>query len=305
MKTLVRVFTTALLPAVVLAGCATIPAGVFRSNMVSPQPLKLAIGYDVGLLRVDLKRGTHLERRIVMERDTMGVTKSVPELVKVENPYSLLVARFGNGLLVDRNDNLGIDLLRLYDLNRATSFNVVERFNGLLPSGRSVVRTGNSTARRGVGLTVEHLTAVAEGDIIHLRGQAFHPRMRIVKGPDSLSLEPAGRRNAHTTTVRQPSPERVELPVVGGTTTLHQTDPNHIYSSNGLDLTRSGNQIDIVVHAPGGIAASFVYRRTQGGCIVTSSNGYPTMRITRLGDKIYIMKDRFLVATVTIESSPQ
>lgn len=302
MKPFLRVFPMVLLPVAVLAGCATIPSEVSQAKEVAPEPLKLSIGYDAAFLRVDLKRATHLEQRFVMEPDSSGVMKLRPEPVYVKNPYSLLLASFGNGLIVDRNGNLGIDLLRLYHLNGAKGFHVVERFVGPLEGGRSVVKSGARLTRKGIGLTVEHLSAITDGNIIHLSGEAFFPHMRIVRGKSTLSLQPAGRPTSRTTTIRQPTPHEVVFPEIGGKMIFRQLGTNQIRSSEGLDITRAGNHLEIVLHAPGGVAASFVYSKTQNGCVVTSSDGYPTIRITRLGDKIYVTSDHFLAATATIDS---
>lgn len=300
MKSILRMFIAVLLPAAALAGCATIPSEVFQTKKVPPEPLRLAIDYDAGFLRVDLKRATRLEPHFVKERNSKGVMELVPEPIKVNKAYSFLVASFGNGLVLDQNGNLGIDLLRLYHLNHSAGFRVVERFSGPFSSGRSVTKSGTRLTRTGMGLTVEHLDATSDGNIIHLRGEPFFPHMRIVRGEDSLSLQPSGRRTSSTITISQPAPDKVVFPEIGGTMTIRQTTARHIQSSNGLDITRVGTHLSIVMHAPGGIVADFVYTKTQNGCLVTSSDGYPTLRIARFGDKVYVTSDRFLAATATI-----
>lgn len=302
MKSLLRALAIVSILATLLVGCATIPAGVAGSTVIVPSPLKLSIGYDLAFVRVDLKRATHLALRFIRQPGANGKTKVIPEPIKVENPYNYLVATFGNGLVVDYNGNLGIDLLRLYHLNRATGYDVVERFNGLFPEGGQVVKSGSRLTRKGIGITIGHLSAVADGDIVQLHGEVFHPRMRIVRKPDSISLEPAGRHNLNTTTIEQPSPTLVMFLETGGNTTFRQLDANHIQSSDGLELARVGNHISIVLRSPGGIVASLVFYRTKSGCLITSSDGYPLTRVSRLGDTIYVTSGRFLAAAVTINS---
>lgn len=300
MSSTVRILLSAILPAAVLAGCATVPGKVSESTKVAPEPLKLSIGYDAALLRVDLKRATHLVLHFKKERDRKGTRRVRPEPIEVKNAYGLLIVDFGNGLILDQNGNLGIDLLRLYDLNRAASFHVVEQFNGLFRSGRSVSKSGGRLTRKGVGLTVERLSARTEGNIVHLSGEHFFPHMRIVRGNQSLSLEPAGRRTAGTITIRQPKPDMVLFPETGGTMTVRRFGANRIQSSGGLDIVRKVNDLSIVIHAPGGVVASFDYSKTRNGCVVTSSDGYPAIRIARIGKVIYVTSDRYLAATLTI-----
>lgn len=300
MKLLLRILPPATLLAALLVGCATIPSAVFQTKRIAPAALKLSIGYDVALVRVDLRRATHLVPHFVTERDGTGVMKLRPEPIEAKNAYSYLVASFGNGLVLDEKGNLGIDLLRLYRLRGARGVRLVERFAGPFVSGRSVSLSGTLVSRRGIGLTVEQLDARADGNVVHLRGEVFFPHMRIVRGTDALSLEPAGRRTSVTVTIEQPAPGEVLFPGIGGTMTIRRVNAFHIRSSDGLDITRTGEHLSIVLHAPGGIAASFLFTRTRDGCLITSGDGYPTIRIARVGDTIYVTSGRFLAATVAI-----
>lgn len=80
------------------------------------EALSLDLGHDIFMFRVDLKRAT----RTVSE---MGLDMKEHEVEK-ELPYSPILLDLGEGLILDLNGNLCIDLLRLYGLNRLEQFTI-------------------------------------------------------------------------------------------------------------------------------------------------------------------------------------
>ncbi len=300
MKALIRSLMAVLLPVSLLAGCATLPAYLHQAGTRTPSPLDLSIGYDLAFLRVDLKRATHSELRFIREPDSNGTMKLRPEVLPVDNPYRPLIVSFGNGIIMDLNGNLSLDLLRLYDLNAASSFDITEHFGDLLPAGVSLVRRGRLFERRGTGLMVEHLTAVSDGKIVHVDGGPGERNARIVRGPSSLSYEPSGRRDWRTATVVQPSSGSVLFQASSRKTSFTMIDPKQIRSNRGLELTRKGDRIDIVLRSPGGISASFVFVKTRIGCTITGGNGFGRLQVMREGNEIYVTKNGSLAATVTV-----
>ncbi len=300
MKSLLRSVMVGLVPAAILAGCASLPVGVNQTKATAPAPLGLSIGYDLGFLRVDLKRATHDELRFIREPDGSGVMTLQPRYVPVDNPYHHLVVDFGNGLIMDSNGNLTLDLLRLYHLGAARSFDITERFNNLLPAGAHLIKKGNSFERRGTGILVERLKAYTEGRVVQIDDGPALRHSRIVQSPGAISYEPSGRRDWRTVSVLQPSNNSAVFRSSGRETKFTLVDPKLLRSNRGLEISRNGGRIDMVIRSPGGIVGSFVFEKTHTGCTITGSGGYGTLQVMREGNKIYVTKNGSLTETVTV-----
>jgi hypothetical protein len=111
----------ALVPAIaLLASCASMKADrkllADASVREAMPPFELNLGFDIFMLRVDLRRGTHE----TFEFDDGGEAQTV----EVENNYHPLVVDLGGGLILDYNNNLCLDLLRLYGLSSRDRFTV-------------------------------------------------------------------------------------------------------------------------------------------------------------------------------------
>ncbi|HUX22893.1 MAG TPA: hypothetical protein VMW69_16775 [Spirochaetia bacterium] len=302
MKSMVGNLLATLGTAAILAGCATLPAGIEVGASATPEPLRLSVGYDAAQLRVDLRRETHPVRRFIEEPDSGGVLRIVPEVFDVKNPYSYLVTELGNGLIVDSNGNLALDLLRLYRLSSAHNYSIMQRFNTLLTGSISLRKQGNILERFGGGSIIEHTRAITDGSVVAIPGGLFAWHARIVIGKGSISYEPSGRRDGNTVTLTQRSGNLVTSATAGETTTYRMPDAMHLLSTSGLEIVRSGNQLDITLHRAGGIAARFVFTRTQAGGVIVGSGGYGTVKIARAGNEIYVSQNGSLLSTVTIKS---
>jgi hypothetical protein len=79
-------------------------------------PLTLNPGFDVFMLRVDLRRAVHESIELNSRREERTVV--------VPNEYHPLVVDLGGGLILDYNDNFCIDLARLYGLSGKDRFRV-------------------------------------------------------------------------------------------------------------------------------------------------------------------------------------
>ena len=111
-----------ILPALALAAsCASVK--IDRTQLDDPAvreplpPLTLNPGFDVFMLRVDLRRAVH---------DGIEFnSKNEMQKIQSENEYHFMVVDLGGGLILDYNNNLCLDLLRVYGLTDTEHYKVV------------------------------------------------------------------------------------------------------------------------------------------------------------------------------------
>ena len=286
----------------ILTGCATLPSSPAGIEARAAEPLSLSIGSDPLFMRVDIHRATHMEFRVRSETDPNGATQSTLEEVEVPNPYHYLVARFGNGLEMDFNGNLSIDLLSLYHIARAQSYRLTERLNTLLPASVTIVKAGSKTVLAGHGFTPRRLTIESSPGELRLIGDLFHRRMRIFERGDALTFQPSALIKATAQTVTQPTPASATFQELGTAWRFELIDPNHLQSTNGLELARHGNEVDIILHSPGGVSGAYVLERTRTGCIVTSASSSRVLDVSRSGQVITFKENGHVTETLTIDS---
>lgn len=133
----------ALVPLVALfVSCASMKA---NQNLLSDPsvreampPPALELGFDIFMLRVDLRRGTHKS----FELDDDGEQQIQEE----RNYYNPLVVDLGGGLIYDFNNNLCLDLLRLYELSATERFTITTE--GFLSDGFPAVVKKEGSAYR-------------------------------------------------------------------------------------------------------------------------------------------------------------
>lgn len=320
MKNLVRILAALSITVMLLAACTT-TRGSEAPSFVEPRPLVLKIGYDPAFLRVDVRRATHIEMQ--MKAASAGQSSSSGsgtgktgsgglvmagggsnglEEISVPNPYHYLVVYLGNGLILDYQGNLSIDLLKLYHIDAARDYTVTKRYNTFLPAGSKVVKRGNTFERTGIGLSGGRLAWSRSGNVANLVGDIFHRHMKILVADASVAYEPTGRPGINAITLRQPSPNEVIMPEWGGNRILRLESPNHLVGNRGLEILRHSNRLQILFHGAWGLDASYTFRRTANGC---AFSGFPSgVRVTvaRTGNVIRIFRNGHLDSTVTIDS---
>jgi len=112
----------------VLVGCASTPSVMPDSSRQSePSPVQVKADKEVFGLRVDIYRN---------ERGGMGtvnISGGASPTAPIIDPwnYALTGVDAGNGLFLDTNGNLAVDLARLYQIN--PPFHIEETVAGLFP----------------------------------------------------------------------------------------------------------------------------------------------------------------------------
>ncbi len=319
MKYLGRILLALSATLLLLAACAT-TLGTEAASPVEVRPLVLKIGYDPAFLRVDVRRATHIEMQMApgpasqsassgskpgsggLAAAGSGSSSNQLEEIHVPNPYHYLTVYLGNGLILDYQGNLSVDLLKLYHLNTAQDYTIVKRFNSFLPAGSEITKQGNEFTRKGVGLSGGKLSWSRSGKVVSLVGDIFHRHMKILFAKGSVTYEPSGRPGINAITLRRPSPNEVILPEWGGNRVIRLESPNHLVGNRGLEIVRHPNRLEILFHGPFGIDASYTFRRTADGCTFSGFPSGTTITVARSGNVIRIFRNGHLDSTVTIDS---
>jgi hypothetical protein len=127
-----------------LAGCTTIdPARLADISIRQPTgPLELRPAYDAFMIREDLVRATHSETRTSYTNGRMSTYS-----VQVPNAYHLLGIELGNGILMDYNNNLFVDLIRFYGMDDASKIHITRTPKGFSLEGSATYVYENGTYR--------------------------------------------------------------------------------------------------------------------------------------------------------------
>jgi hypothetical protein len=134
-----------------LFGCATLQEKDIPGpgETVPMAPQKLEISYDVMLLRIDLNRQYTTQTKTVTTTDAQGRTQTSVQQVRVPVSYHYLGVDMGNGLFLDANMNLTLNLHSLLGLGKNQNFTIVRKGRGLFSSDATFTRQGN-------GLTIDY-----------------------------------------------------------------------------------------------------------------------------------------------------
>lgn len=133
------------------AGCMTIKKITIpdEAERLELQPLQAAAGYDVYQLRIDIVRQTTTKTETVTDSKGVTSTKTITE----NKPYHYLGVYLGNGLFLDANLNLGLDLIRLLHLEDRQNFTLIRKIPNLFQSQVIYKKEGNL-------ITIEYRPAI-------------------------------------------------------------------------------------------------------------------------------------------------
>ena len=249
-----------------IASCSTLDK-TYLSDPAVRQPmsaLTFNIGYDLFMIRADVRRATHQE----LQYNSQNVTRPV----EVPNDYSPLVVDLGNGLILDGNGNLCIDIVRLYGLDKMDNFTLIEQGTGFVAQKTIVEKRGDRyrvQGRLGGPATEEgYLRADGAGD----------DKKRAVFVIDDKGITETVRNALGMTwyaSIKKTGPAQVLFPGLIGGANFSLVDGNSVPIDVGYAVKFEGDHIalghDTMVRTDRGV---FVY-----------TGGYNGIELRREGDK--------------------
>lgn len=137
-KRIIRyIFPVLVLLTVYLGACTSMDKDFLGNsdNYGELEPLKLEPGYELYDLRVDLKRHTR-------EEEFNGGDE--PRTMTLELVYMPIGFYIGNGVFVDTNFNLTVDVLQLYGIKEDEDFTILQNFTNSYVKPRKYIKQGDS-----------------------------------------------------------------------------------------------------------------------------------------------------------------
>jgi hypothetical protein len=173
----------------VLAGCSTLEKQIPPdSELLSPEKLDISPSFAPYFLRIDLVRQTH--QVVTYERNDKG--KTVPVTKNVPNDYSPVGVYIGNGVFLDSNMNLFLDVSKITGFAKRESFTVTAAMYSRIfyraeKQGNNVrVETFTEKGRK-----VSNIILSENGGII--AGGFLEGDQAVTMTPDSARWRPVGK----------------------------------------------------------------------------------------------------------------
>jgi hypothetical protein len=249
----------------VLAGCAGAPSVMpDSSRRADPDPMQVKADKEVFGLRVDVYRN-----------ESVGI-QIASNTVQVSDPsnYALTGVDAGNGLFVDTNGNLAVDLARLYQIT--PPFHIEETVAGLFPYKISYLFQGKTFKRSGGGSDLPDQVATYRGDEVDVSTKSYLGSTdgSIYSDSDGLVYNLSGLHLTGRVVLKQVSPNRVELGGLVGNSSYvlrnaYEADLTSKFNlavyDNVLRITLGGSLL--------GKGTTYNFVRTLEGCWFSDAKG--------------------------------
>lgn len=285
-----RKLVLALFVPLLVASCATVDlSSLSDPSLRSPlPPLKLDVGFDVFMARVDLRRGVHDEIEL---RDNM-----TERIVQKENEYHPLVVDLGDGIILDYNGNLCLDLFRLYGLADAPSFKVSSK-GTRFGSAAVVYEKGDGKYRiekRQAGTKVERGTITATSATAYDRS---HDILVDKDGVTTNTRNFLGMRSSAS--IKKYSDTEVAIPALVGES-FFVLDEGFIELDKKLTVAHKGDRIEFDAQGVNGVY-SFTMVRVGDSVFVydRKSRGF---ELRREGNKVTHLVNGQVERTYTLSA---
>jgi hypothetical protein len=250
-----------------------------------PKPLTLLPAHEIYLIREDLVRATHTETRTSYVNGKMTV-----QTVQVPNEYSELVIDFGNGIIMDCNNNLCVDLLRYHDLQLVDRFHVTG-----IPKGFSFASEDSYDLKDGVR---RHATMNTDPMVIESGMLKFK---RFVETNETGIILRGKFLGADVIkSARLVSPGAIEVKGFWKDTTFNMESPNLITMGKYFQIRTEGDHITVTYTGIFGMTTARTFFRTDTGFIFFDESNRG-VEVLKEGNAILVMRSGKLRAEYRIE----
>ncbi|MBI4977624.1 MAG: hypothetical protein HZC28_09085 [Spirochaetes bacterium] len=254
-------------------------------------PLSLDIGYDVYLLRIDLNRATHAESRTTCNQN--GCTTST---VQVPNSYHYITVDFGNGIIMDYNGNLCLDLARYYRFSNSKDFSILEKNEGLFGTEIAYDKAAANFKME----TRAFLGAKSEFDLssnpIKSKEGSY-----IALSNNSVGFGP-GFLGLGKVTINKPDQKTVVMPQFWQESKFMQISDSLITLNDQMKISNAVDHIEFTYSGIFGIKTSYSFIKTATGFYFYNMDNYSGIEMERNGNKIIVSVNGSKVRTYTINT---
>jgi hypothetical protein len=167
-----------------LGGCTSMDKELLQDpkNFEELEPLKLEAGIEPYDLRIDVKRQTREEK-------TAGLTES--RSMTMELPYTPIGFNIGNGIFVDTNFNICLDVLELYGIDELEDFSISRTYANTMVKPQRFVKEGDRFILTAGSAGNKKLEAKFQDDAIEII-RSPGSNYEIVEEDGELAIVPLG-----------------------------------------------------------------------------------------------------------------
>ena len=173
-----------------LPGCATLGREELlnQAELLELAPPKISIDFDVYLLRIDLNR----QYTTQMSTSTESDGRMSPQTTSAPLPYHYLGVNLGNGVFLDANMNLSLNLTEILGFGKNDSFRIVEKGKGWFGRDTTWIKEGNEVSIDYGGLlTRKRSITIRENGAVFKRG-ILAGEQEILVEPSRITFDPHG-----------------------------------------------------------------------------------------------------------------
>lgn len=284
---------------VFLASCATLDSALIEdeSQRTELEDLRLEMDAEVFHLRADLIRQTVEEKSTTLSLSGAGSEEE--EISDV--PYHYAGIRFGNGIYLDYNQNLSVDLVEFYNLD-AGDFTVVQKLNSadLFAPAIEYKLMGSEFIRAEKAILGHKTTVSLSGSPIVVEEGLFKTRIELFLHDDKLICKPDGVFGFLGKAEIEKTEEGLAIPGLWKDSEFTWDGPDKIVVDKDFSITKEGNELLIEYKGIFGITKTYRFIRTAAGFIFFD-NDYHGVMAEKKGDNITVTRDRTTVFTAEIE----
>lgn len=253
-----------------VTSCATINEDyIFDESVREPvDELSLKMGYDIYKFRVDILRRT--TTTTTTSTNAQGHTSTTTQTVDV--PYHYLGVRFGNGIFLDYNQNLSIDLVEFFNLG-SSDFRITRKNNSLFSTKIIYKKTDNNFSRELKSLFGNTTTAVIKNDSISIKEGLFKNKVTINKLENEYQMIPEGVFDfLGKAKIIKNSDGSISFPGLWKDSLFTQIDDTKIKMDDYFHISNLGNKIDIQYNGLFGYTTNYTFAKIKNGFIFYDKN---------------------------------
>jgi hypothetical protein len=159
-----------------------------ETEQVAFDPFKIELGYDIYCLRIDINR-----QYVTSTKETTDPKGNVEsETVMTPKPYHYIGIYIGNGIFIDANLNISLNIMRFFNLEEKNHVVITAKTSQLFSPETRFEKKGNIVTIRQPGFMSmpeeRRITLADKG--AHFEGGFFLGEQDIIIGDDEITYDP-------------------------------------------------------------------------------------------------------------------
>ena len=272
---------------ILLISCTTLDRKFIEdeNNRVTLDDIRLEMDYEVYHFRADLIRQTTIEN--VTTTDSVRVFSTDQEDKDV--PYHYVGLRLGNGLFLDYNHNLSVDLVEFFNLGKS-DFSIIRKGNAMDPGNVTIEyhKSDEMFTRNVKTFLGQNTTAQFGDDSAFIIDGLFRSEINVVKTDQKVLCIPRGIFGfLSKVEIERKDDSTVVIPGFWQDSVFELRDSDTLEMGNQFIIEKLGSELLIEFQGMFGITTTYHFIRTANGFMFYDDN-YRGVTAERNGDTIRV-----------------